>query len=427
MTWLVLIALIFCAACGAPLFVFFGGLALLLFAVVGIDTSAVIIEMYRMASAPTLVAIPLFTFAGYLMAESKTPERLVNLSRAFFGWMPGGLAIVALIACAFFTAFTGASGVTIIALGGLLYPMLIKEKYSQKFSLGLLTTSGSLGLLFPPSLPLILYCLIARVNVDDLFLAGIVPGIVLITLLSLYSIYTGATSRVERQPFNLQNVKKALFDAIWIVPLPVIILGGIYGGIFTASEAAAVTVVYVLIVELFIYRDLKPAKDIPRIAADSMILVGGVLIILGCALGLTNYVVDAEVPAKIVEFMRQHISSKFTFLIILNLCLLVVGCLMDIFSAIIVVVPLILPIAKEFGVHPIHLGIIFLTNLEIGYSTPPVGLNLFIGSYRFKRPIPELCRAAVPFLIVLLISLVIITYVPDISMGLVKLLRGPDL
>lgn len=424
MTWLVLIALIFCAACGAPLFVFFGGLALLLFAIVGIDTSAVIIEMYRMASAPALVAIPLFTFAGYLMAESKTPERLVNLSRALFGWMPGGLAIVSLIACAFFTAFTGASGVTIIALGGLLYPILLKEKYGEKFSLGLLTTSGSLGLLFPPSLPLILYCIIARVNVDDLFLAGIVPGVLLVVLLSLYSIYTGATSKVEREPFNWQNVKKALLDAIWIIPLPIIILGGIYGGIFTASEAAAVTVVYVLIIELFIYRDLKIRTDVPRIAADSMILVGGVLIILGCALGLTNYIVDAEVPAKIVEFMRQHISSKFTFLIVLNLCLLVVGCLMDIFSAIIVVVPLILPIAKEFGVHPIHLGIIFLTNLEIGYSTPPVGLNLFIGSYRFKKPIPELCRAALPFLAVLLISLIIITYVPDMSLWLVRLFRG---
>ncbi len=424
MTWAVLIALILCAACGAPLFVFFGGLALLLFAIVGIDTSAVIIEMYRMASAPTLVAIPLFTFAGYLMAESRTPERLVNLSRALFGWLPGGLAIVALIACAFFTAFTGASGVTIIALGGLLYPILLKEKYSEKFSLGLLTTSGSLGLLFPPSLPLILYCLIARVNVDDLFLAGIVPGVLLILLLSFYSIYKGAASKAQREPFSLSRVKKALIEAIWIVPLPIIILGGIYGGIFTASEAAAVTVVYVLFVELVIYRDLKLTKDVPRIASDAMILVGGVLIILGCALGLTNYIVDAEVPAHIVEFMRQHISSKFTFLIILNVCLLVVGCLMDVFSAIIVVVPLILPIAREFGVHPLHLGIIFLTNLEIGYSTPPVGLNLFIGSYRFKKPIPELCRAALPFIAVLFIFLVIVTYVPDISLGLVKMMRG---
>lgn len=414
--------MVLCALCGAPLFVFFGGLALLLFWAVGIDTSAVIIEMYRMASAPTLVAIPLFTFAGYLMAESKTPQRLVNLSRALFGWMPGGSAIVALVACAFFTAFTGASGITIIALGGLLYPILLKEKYEEKFTLGLLTTSGSLGLLFPPSLPLILYALIARVNVDELFLAGIVPGLLLIVLLSLYSFHSGIKSKVEREPFSLKTIKKAFLEAAWIVPLPIIILGGIYGGIFTASEAAAVTVVYVLAVQIFIYRDLSIWKDVPRIAANSMILVGGVLIILGCALGLTNYVVDAEVPAKIIEFMRQHISSKYTFLILLNLCLLVVGCLMDIFSATIVVVPLILPIAKEFGVNPIHLGIIFLTNLEIGYSTPPVGLNLFISSYRFKKTIPHLCRSALPFLAVLLISLLIITYVPGISLWLVDLL-----
>ena len=424
MTLFVLIGMILCALCGAPLFVFFGGMALLLFAIVGIDTSAVIIEMYRMASAPTLVAIPLFTFAGYLMAESKTPERLVNLSRALFGWMPGGLAIVALIACAFFTAFTGASGVTIIALGGLLYPTLIKEKYPEKFSLGLLTTCGSLGLLFPPSLPLILYGLVAAVSVDDLFLAGILPGCLLIVLLSLYSIRKGLASKVEREPFSLATIKKALREAIWIVPLPVVILTGIYGGIFTASEAAAVTVVYVLTVEIFVYRDLKVTTDVPRIAADSMILVGGVLIILGCALGLTNYIVDAEVPSKIVAFMRAHITSKYTFLIILNLCLLAVGCLMDIFSAIIVIVPLIVPIAKEFGVNPVHLGIIFLTNLEIGYIHPPLGLNLFISSLRFKKSIWRLSLSVLPFIGILLLALIIITYVPDLSLGLLRLIRG---
>ncbi len=419
----ILAIMIICALCGAPLFVFFGGLALLLFAVAGIDTSAVIIEMYRMASAPTLVAIPLFTFAGYLMANSKTPQRLVNLVQALVGWMPGGLAIVCLIACAFFTAFTGASGVTIIALGGLVYPILIKELYPERFSMGLLTTSGSLGLLFPPSLPLILYALIARVNVDELFIAGIIPGILLIAALSLYSIRLGVKAKVARQPFSVRKLVKAIGQAIWIMPLPIIILGGIYGGIFTASEAAAVTVVYVLFVELVVYRDLKPLRDIPRIAADSMILVGGVLVILGCAMGLTNYLVDAEVPAKLIALMRQYISSKYTFLIVLNLCLLAVGCLMDIFSAIIVVVPLILPIAREFGVNPIQLGIIFLTNLEIGYLTPPVGLNLFISSYRLKKPIPQLCRSILPFLLVLLICLMIITYVPEISLGLIKFLN----
>jgi len=421
MTTFYVIALILCAICGAPLFIIIGGLALVLFATIGVDPQAVIIEMYRLASAPTLIAIPLFTFAGYLLAESKSPERIVELYRALFGWMPGGLAIVSFIACAFFTAFTGASGVTIIALGGLLYPILTSERYSEKFSLGLLTTGGSLGLLFPPSLPLILYALIAQVNIDALFLAGIVPGILLIVLLSLFSIRAGVKFGIARQPFHLKPVWAAFRRAFWIIPLPFIILIGIYGGFFTASEAAAIAVVYVLFVEVIIYRDIIIRRDIPRIAANSMILVGGVLIILGCALGLTNYLVDEQVPMKILGLMRTFITSKLMFLAVLNIFLLIVGCLMDIFSAIIVVVPLIVPIAKEFGVDPIHLGIIFLTNLEIGYSTPPVGMNLFISSFRFKKPIPELYRASLPFLGVLIVALIIITYFPDLSLWLVRL------
>lgn len=421
MTPLLLAGIIACAACGAPLFLVFGALALFLFASEGTNTQAVVIEMYRMASAPTLVAIPLFTFAGYILAESKTPQRIVDLCRALFGWMPGGLAIVALIACAFFTAFNGASGVTIIALGGLLLPILLKERYDERFSMGLLTTGGSLGLLFPPSLPLILYALVAQVNVDALFLAGILPGIVLIALLSLYNVRAGVRSKVAREPLRWETIRKAFGQAAWIIPLPFIILVGIYGGIFTASEAAAITVCYVLFVELAIYRDLKARRDIPRIAASSMILVGGVLIILGCALGFTNYLVDEQVPMRIMALMREFITSKFMFLAVLNVFLLVVGCLMDIFSAIIVVVPLIVPVAREFGVNPIHLGIIFLTNLEIGYITPPVGMNLFISSFRFRRPLPELARATFPFLCVLLGALAIITYVPDLSLLLVRL------
>lgn len=420
MTTFYVIALLLCAICGAPLFIIIGGLALVLFYATGIDPQAVIIEMYRMASSPTLVAIPLFTFTGYLLAESKSPERMVRLYRAVFGWMPGGLAIVSIIACAFFTAFTGASGVTIIALGGLLYPILTKEKYSEKFSLGLLTTGGSLGLLFPPSLPLILYALIAQVNIDALFLAGIFPGILLVFMLSVYSIRSGIKSKVERQKFNLRETLSAFMGAFWIMPLPFIVLIGIYGGFFTASEAAAVSATYVLLVQVFIYRDIKIKKDIPKIAASSMVLVGGVLIILGCALGLTNYLVDEQIPMKILDAMRTVITSKLMFLGVLNVFLLIVGCLMDIFSATIVVVPLIVPIAKEFGVDPIHLGIIFLTNLEIGYSTPPVGLNLFISSFRFKKPIPELYRASLPFLGILLVALMIITYVPDLSLWLVR-------
>jgi len=421
MTSLPLAAIIGGAVCGAPLFIIFGALALLLFHAQGISTQAVIVEMVRLASAPTLIAIPLFTFAGYLLAESKSPQRIVNLCRALFGWMPGGLAIVSLVACAFFTAFNGASGVTIIALGGLLLPILGRERYPERFSMGLLTTGGSLGLLFPPSLPLILYALMAQVNVDALFLAGMLPGVFLVTLLSVFSMTSGAKAKVAREPFRAVTILKALKEAFWIVPLPFIILVGIYGGFFTASEAAAVTAVYVLFIELVVYRDLKPLRDVPRIAANSMTLVGGVLIILGCALGFTNYLVDEQVPMKILEFMREFITSKFMFLAVLNVFLLLVGCLMDIFSAIIVVVPLIVPVAKEFGVDPIHLGIVFLVNLEIGYITPPVGMNLFISSFRFKKPLPELVRATFPFLVVLLFALIVVTYVPDLSLWLVRL------
>lgn len=420
MTSVFIAIIIICAICGAPLFIIFGALAMLMFGIHGIDPQAVIIEMFRLASAPTLIAIPLFTFAGYILAESKTPARLVGLYKALFGWMPGGLAICAFVICAFFTSLNGASGVTIIAIGGLIYPLLLQEGYKDRFAMGLLTTGGSLGLLFPPSLPLILYALMAQVSVDALFLAGIIPGIFLILLLSLFSVRAGSKFGVKRQPFDRKLVWPAIRDAGWILPLPIIILAGIYGGLFAASEAAAVTAVYVLFVELAIYRDLKPA-DIPRIATESMILVGGVLIILGCALGFTNFLVDQQVPMKILEYMRQFITSKLVFLLALNVFLLIVGCLMDIFSAIIVVVPLIAPIAKEFGVNPIHLGIIFLTNLEIGYIHPPLGLNLFISNLRFKKSILELSLSVLPFLAILLIALLVITYVPDLSLWLVRL------
>ncbi|MBX7148192.1 TRAP transporter large permease subunit [bacterium] len=408
------------ALLGAPLFIIFGAVALLSFSQAGIDTSAIMIEFYRMAAAPTLITIPLFTFAGYMMAESSTPKRLVNLTQAIIGWMPGGLAVVTLLACAFFTAFTGASGVTIIALGGLLYPILLKEKYDDKFSMGLVTSCGSLGLLFPPSLPIILYGLVATVSIDKLFLAGILPGLLLIMVLGAYSIYMGHKSGVRRVPFEFSNLGKSIKEAIWEIPLPIIILVGIYGGIITASEAASVTALYVFIVHVFIYRDLKIFTDIPRIIRESMVLVGGILIILGVALGMTGYIVDAQVPFKIFNWVSQYISSQFMFLVCLNLFLLVVGCLMDIFSATIVVVPIITPIAYKYGVDPIHLGIIFLTNLEIGYLTPPVGLNLFISSFRFKKPIFELYRIAIPFLILLIFCLMIITYVPWLSTYLVS-------
>lgn len=418
---------------GAPLFSIIGSIALLLFHQADIDTSAVIVELYRLASAPTLIAIPLFTFAGYILAESKTPRRLVALSQAFFGWIRGGLAVVALVSCAIFTAFTGASGVTIIALGGLLFPILLQEKYSEKFSLGLLTTSGSLGLLFPPSLPLILYAMVASnsrtaggtvpdVSIDKLFAAGLLPGILLIVILAVYSIRQGARGDVPKIPFSWGNVRSAVRDAIWEIPLPFLVIGGIYGGLFTATEAAAVTAFYVLVVEVFIYRDLKLFSDIPRIMQESMVLVGAILVILGCAMGLTNYLIDEEVPMKLFALIQQFISSRAAFLILLNIFLLVVGMMMDIFSAIIVVVPLIIPIATAYEVDPIHLGIIFLTNLEIGYLTPPVGLNLFISSFRFEKPISTVVRATLPFIGILLVALLIITYVPELSLWMIDLL-----
>jgi tripartite ATP-independent transporter DctM subunit len=363
------------------------------------------------------VAIPLFTFAGYLFANSRAPDRLVKLSRAVF---PGGLAVVALISCAVFTAFTGASGVTIIAMGGLLFPALVKDGYDKRFNLGLLTASGSLGLLFPPSLPIIIYGYVAAVSIDDLFLAGILPGVFLVAVLSAYGLWRGRKDGVPRERWSLRNVAVGIRGAAWEVPLPFVVLGGIYSGLFTVTEAAAITAIYALVVEVFIYRDIALRK-LPGIVAESMTLVGGILVILACALGLTNYLIDSQVPMRILEWMQQYVSSKYTFLLILNVFLLIVGCLMDIFSALIVVVPLIVPVAMGFGVDPVHLGIVFLTNLEIGYLTPPVGLNLFISSYRFKEPVIALYAASVPFLLLMLAALLVITYVPAISLFLVGL------
>jgi C4-dicarboxylate transporter DctM subunit len=431
-TVLIVLALVVVAFLGAPIFAVLGAIALIAFGADGTDPSAIIVEMFRIASAPTLLAIPLFTFAGYMLAESRTPKRLVALSSALLGWIPGGTAVVALASCAVFTAFTGASGVTIIALGGLLYPILREQHYSERFSLGLLTTSGSLGLLFPPSLPLILYGMIASnarsagggvpdVSIDKLFVAGIVPGILLVVLLSAYSVRKNI--RTATIPFSWRKALAELRASVWEIPLPVLILGGIYGGFFTATEAAAITVVYVFVVEVFFYRDLSITRDIPRIMTESVVLVGAILVILGCAMGLTNYLIDEEVPMRLFAFVQSFVTSKAAFLVLLNLFLIVVGMMMDIFSAIIVVVPLIIPISTAYGVDPIHLGIIFLTNLEIGYLTPPVGLNLFISSYRFGKTIPEVLRSVVPFFFILLIALALITYIPELSTFLVDWLQ----
>jgi len=400
---------------GTPLFVLILAITLFLFVQNDINPIITLVEMLRLANAPTLMAIPLFTFAGFILAEAKTAKRLVNLSRAVLGQKRGSLALVTLITCAFFTAFTGASGVTIVALGGLLFPALLKEKYKEPFSLGLLTTGGSLGLLFPPSLPLILYGIVAKVNIDQLFLAGIIPGILLVLALSFYSRWKGQAKEYKAEKSDL-TVGAALKDAAWELPLPFIILVGIYGGFFTATEAAAVTAFYVLVIEFLIYKDLSFKKDLLRIGRESMVMVGGILIILAAALGLTNYFIDEEIPQQLLESMQQVIQNKWVFLAALNVFLLLVGSMMDIFSAIIVVVPLITPIALQYGIDPVHLGIIFLANLELGYSTPPVGINLFIASFRFKKDIWTLYRASLPFLLLLLICVILITYVPQLSL-----------
>jgi C4-dicarboxylate transporter DctM subunit len=418
---IVVLALILLMLFGAPLFTIIGSIALVGFSSQQIDTAAIIVEMYRLASQPVLLAIPLFTFAGYLLAESKTPQRLVELTQALIGWLPGGLAIVVLAACAIFTAFTGGSGITIVALGGLVYPILISEKYTEKFALGLVTTSGSLGLLFPPSLPIIIYGIVSEVSISELFLAGVIPGILLVAILSFYSIRQGIATHVQRHRFELTRARKAIRDALWEIPLPFLVIGGIYGGVFTATEAAAVTAFYVLVVEVFIYRDLHLFSDVPRVMKESMVLVGAILMILATAMGLTSFLIDQTVPQKLFEWIKEFIGSKLVFLIILNIFLIIVGMMMDIFSALIVVVPLIIPIARQYGVDPVHLGIIFLTNLEIGYLTPPVGLNLFISSFRFQKSVGTVTMATLPFILILLIALLIITYVPELSLGLIHL------
>jgi len=393
------------ALLGSPLFIVISAVALLSFYSVDIDISVVIIEMSRLSDTPLLLALPLFIFAGTMLSESDTPKRLLSLSDQLLGWLPGGLALISLLVCAIFTAFTGASGVTIFALGGILLPALLKDNYTEKFSLGLITSSGSLGLLFPPSLPLILYGVIAEVRIDHLFLAGILPGTLMLVLLIAYSIYKSPAKKRRKARINTQQILAALKETAWELPLPFIVLGGIYGGFLVVGEAAAITALYVLVVEIFIYRDIH-LQQLPGIIVKSMMLFGGILVILAASMATTNFLVDQEVPMRLFEFIRQYISSKYTFLLLLNIFLLVVGSMLDIFSALVLIVPLIVPIARGYEVNLIHLGIIFLTNLQIGYCTPPVGLNLFLASYRFERPVIQLYSATLPFLALLMLTLV---------------------
>lgn len=413
-----LILLLF-AVLGAPLFAVIAASAMLGFYRADIDLSIVAIEFFGLSEMPILVAIPLFTFAGFVLSESNTPRRVVRLSEALFGWVPGGLAMISLATCALFTAFTGASGVTIIALGALLYPALTHSGYQERFSLGLITTSGSLGLLFAPSLPLILYGIVAGASIDSLFLAGVLPGVLMVVLLSIYSFWCNRSRRTPLAATSAREVLAALREAMWELPLPVVVLGGIYSGYFAVSEAAAVTALYVIIVEIFILREI-PWRDMPRIVRESMMLVGGIMMILGVSLASTNYMIDAGVPERLFALIDSYVAGPRSFLLALLVFLLVLGAILDIFSAIVLVVPLILPVAAQYGIHPIHLGIVFLATMELGYLTPPVGLSLFISSYRFERSIAEIYRATLPFFLMLLASVLIITVWPALSLVLVR-------
>jgi len=412
------LALVVLAVLGAPLFSIIVTSAMIGLTSEDTDLMNVALDILGIADLPFLVAIPLFTFAGYLLSESQAPKRLVRMTGSLLGWMPGGLAVVSLSACAFFTAFTGGSGVTIIALGAILYPALQQDGYPDRFNLGLVTSSGSLGLLFAPSLPIILYGVVSEVPIDKLFLAGILPGTLMLMMLSGYSMWVNRGIRKPLSSFSGREIGAAVRESIWEIPLPFVVLGGIYSGFLVVSEAAAITALYVFIVEVVVHREI-PWRELPRIMRSSMVLVGGILIILGVSMASTNYMISAGIPQMLLEWVSNLVSSQTSFLLLLLLFLLVLGAILDIFSAIVLVVPLILPIAAGFDVHPVHLGIVFLAAMELGYLTPPVGLNLFISSYRFEKPILHVYAATFPFLMILLMSVILIAFWPSLSLWLV--------
>lgn len=426
MTGLLTAGALILGALGQPLFIVILALALVGFMAQGMPLSVVGIELYRLTDTTLLAAIPLFTFTGFLLSESNAASRLVRLSNAWFGWMPAGFAIISLSICAVFTAFTGASGATIVALGALLYPALKKAGYPKKFSLGMVTSSGSLGLLLPPSVPLILYGVLVQqmnqgynVTIDQLFIAGILPTILMVALLGLYSVYVSREANLQTQQFSLKEGLSSLWEAKWELPLPLFVLGGIYSGYFAVSEAAAMIVFYTMVVEVFIYREI-PLKKLPQVVVDAMVMVGGIMIVLAAALALSSYFVDAQIPTRLFEFIQAHVDSKIMFLILLNIFLLMLGAVLDIFAALVLVIPLILPVAVSYGIDPVHLGVIFLANMQIGYLTPPVGMNLFIASFRFKESVTVLYKACLPYMAILLVALIFITYVPWLSLVFIR-------
>ena len=420
--WPIWVLIVAAAVAGTPLFAILGGAAALLFMRDSVTPATVLIETYSLSVSPTLPAIPLFTLAGFLLAEGHASERLLRVFRAWFGWIPGGTAVVCAVLCSFFTVFTGGSGVTILALGGVLFPALLRDGYREKFALGLLTASGSLGLLLPPALPLILYAVVAQIPIEDIFIGGILPGILLTSMVAAWGVREGVQSGAGRYPFRAGEAGASLWAAKWELAIPVVVLVAMFSGLATAVESAALTALYALIVQAAIHRDLSLRRDLPRAFTECVTVIGGVLIILGVAQGFTSYLVGAQVPAMLVEWVRGHIASRLAFLLVLNLFLLAVGWLMEIFAAIVVVVPLIVPLGAAFGIHPVHLGIIFIANLELGFLTPLVGLNIFLASYRFKRPILEVCAAALPMMAILGVGVLVITYIPWLTTGLLAML-----
>jgi tripartite ATP-independent transporter DctM subunit len=424
-SWPLLVMIAIAGAFGTPIFVLLGGAAVFLFMADAVTPATVLIETYALSVSPTLPAIPLFTLAGFVLAEGRASERLLRVFRAWFGWIPGGTAVVCAVLCSFFTVFTGGSGVTILALGGVLFPALVRDGYRERFALGLMTAAGSLGLLLPPALPLILYGVVAQIPIEDLFIGGILPGILLTSLIAAYGVREGIVARAQRQEFDRREGLRSLWAAKWELAMPAVVLAAMFSGLATAVEASALIALYALVVQTVVHRDFSIRRDLLRVFTECAVVVGGVLVILGVAVGFTNYLVGAQVPARMLEWSQTHISSRLMFLFALNVFLLAVGWLMEIFAAIVVVVPLIVPLGAAFGIHPVHLGIIFIANLELGFLTPLVGINIFLASYRFRRPVLEVCRAALPMMAILGAGVLLITYVPWLTLGLLHALgRG---